>query len=106
MPHTLTARQDVRVRRDARDLRTLYYIVLAGLFLLSVGLGLLWCRNKVTSAAYEISQATARRDALRETSRRLRLDIERERSPQRIEKIASDDLGLVHPSGAQIVNIK
>lgn len=105
MPQILTV-QDVRVRRDAKDLKTLYYIVFGCFIILAVGLGFLWCRNKVTSVAYEISQAAAKRDGLHESNRRLRIELERYRNPQRIEKIASEDLGLVHPSSGQIVSIK
>jgi len=105
MAHILTA-QDVKVRREAKDWKTFYYIVFFCFVALAVGLGLLWCRNKVTSVGYELSRATVRRDGLLEANKRLRLDLERMRSPQRIEKIASAELGLVHPSGAQIVSIR
>lgn len=105
MAYSLTS-QHVKVRREAKDWKTIYYICLGCLILLVVSLGFLWCRNKVTSVGYEISRATAKRDGLLEANKRLRLEFERMSSPQRIEKIASTELGFVHPTGAQIVSIR
>ena len=105
MAYSYTA-QDVKVGRDAKDLKPLVYVCIGCVALLVVCLGLLWCKNKFTSVGYEITRTAAKRDGLLEVNKRLRLEYERMRSPQRIEKIASTELGYVYPTGSQIVSLR
>ena len=98
--------QDVKVRRDLRDLSFLYLSVLSAFVLVCVALLFLWSRMTVVNTGYEISKANTARAALLDRNKRLRLEFMKLKSPERVEKIASMDLGLVHPTGEQIVNIR
>ncbi|OGQ06452.1 MAG: cell division protein FtsL [Deltaproteobacteria bacterium RBG_19FT_COMBO_58_16] len=98
--------QDVRVRRDLRDLSFLYFSVLSAFVLVCVALVFLWSRMTVVNTGYEISKANTARAALIDRNKRLRLEFMKLKSPERVEKIASKELGLVHPTGEQIVNIR
>jgi cell division protein FtsL len=98
--------QDVKVRRDLRDLSFLYFSVLGAFILISVALLFLWSRMTVVNTGYEISKANSVRAGLIERNKRLKLEFMKLKSPERIEKIASGELGLVHPTGEQIVNIR
>lgn len=98
--------QDVSVRRDLRDLSFLYLSVLGAFILVCVALLFLWSRMAVVNAGYEISKANSVRNGLIEQNKRLKLEFMKLKSPERIEKIASGELGLVHPTGEQIVNIR
>ncbi|MFQ5735347.1 MAG: hypothetical protein ACE5GY_00615 [Thermodesulfobacteriota bacterium] len=98
--------QDVRVRRDVKDLGFLYLSVASAFVLICVALLFLWCRMTVVNTGYEISKANTARAGLIDRNKRLRLEFMKLKSPERIEKIASSELGLVHPTGGQIVNIR
>ncbi len=98
--------QGVKSRRNLRDTGFLYTAVLAVFILIAVFFFYIWCRLTFVSTGYEMSRANAERNVLLEKNRRLRLDFMRLKSPERIERIATRDLGLVHPMGSQIVRIK
>lgn len=99
--------QDVKVRRNLRDMSFIYFSILV--FVAAVGLialSFLWSRLKVYDLGYEISKANAERSALLEQNKRLRVDFISLNSPDRIEALASKELGLAHPAGEQIINVK
>lgn len=98
--------QDVRVRRNLRDMSFLWGSLAAALMFVAVLFIYLWCRLTVVDIGYEISKANSIRDGLIEQNRRLRIEYMRLKSPERIERIASKELNLVHPSNAQIISIK
>lgn len=98
--------QDVKVRRDLRDLSFLYFSVFSAFVLICVALVFLWSRMTVVNTGYEISKANSVRAGLIDQNKRLRLEFMKLKSPERIEKIASTELGLVHPTGERIINIR
>ncbi|MFQ5442144.1 MAG: hypothetical protein ACE5EB_05405 [Thermodesulfobacteriota bacterium] len=98
--------QGVKSRRNLRDTGFLYAAVLVSFVLIGFLFFYIWCRLTVVSTGYEMSRANVERNALLEKNRRLRLDFTRLKSPERIELIATRDLGLVHPTGSQIVRIR
>lgn len=98
--------QGVKSKRNLRDTGFLYTAVLAFFILIGVLFFYIWCRLTVVSTGYEMSGANAERNALLEKNRRLRLEFTRLKSPDRIERIATRKLGLVHPTGSQIVRVK
>lgn len=115
MSHTITRKfdipgvltgQDVRVRRNLRDMRFLYGALVAVLISVAVLFGYLWSRLTVVNLGYEISKANSVRSSLVEQNRRLKIDFMKLKSPERIERIASAELKLVHPKGEQIIQIK
>ncbi|MFQ5353804.1 MAG: hypothetical protein ACE5DR_02555 [Thermodesulfobacteriota bacterium] len=65
----------------------------------------IWCRLSVVEMGYEISRANMDRNALVEQNRRLKIEYMRLKSPRRIESIATEELGLVHPVEGQIIRV-
>ncbi len=104
-PGVLTA-QDVRTRRNVRDLSFLYLATLTALAMLLIAGAFLWSRLTVVNLGYEISKASTSRSALLEQNKRLKFEFMELKSPERIERIASGELSLVHPKGEQIINIR
>jgi cell division protein FtsL len=98
--------QRVRARRDLRDLRFVYVAVMVSIAALAVVFAFLWGRLAFVDAGYAISKANTARSALLEKNKRLRVEFMRLKSPERIERIAQDELALVHPTAAQTVNLR
>ncbi|MBI5237955.1 MAG: cell division protein FtsL [Deltaproteobacteria bacterium] len=104
--HSILNTQDVRVRRNLRDMGFVWGSLTAALVFLAVLSVYLWCRLTVVDIGYEISKANSIRDGLIEQNRRLKIEYMKLKSPERIERIASKELNLVHPSNGQIINIR
>lgn len=83
----------------------MFSAILASLALVGVFFIYIWCRLTVVSMGYEISEANMERNALVEQNRRLKIEFMRLSSPRRIEPIAIEELGLVHPGPGQIVRV-
>ncbi|MBI5644401.1 MAG: cell division protein FtsL [Deltaproteobacteria bacterium] len=98
--------QEVRVRRNLKDMSFLYLSILISFVLIAVASSFVWYRMSVVNLGYEISKANTLRSNLIEQNKRLRVEFMKLKSPDRIEKIASGELGLIHPAGDQILNIK
>ncbi len=98
--------QDVRVRRNLRDMRFFYTAALTSFAVVIAIFAFLWSRLTVVNTGYEISRANSVRSALSEQNKRLRIEFMKLKSPERIERIASTELDLVHPTGEQIIKIK
>lgn len=98
--------QDVRARRDLKDMSYLYSVLLTVLLCVAVILGYLWARITVVQTGYGISKANNERSALIEHNRRLKIEYAKLKSPERIEKIASAELNLQRPKAEQIVTLK
>lgn len=105
MAGVLTA-QEVRVRRNLKDMSFLYVSVLTAVAIVVIVFAFLWSRLMVVNTGYEISKANTQRASLIEQNKRLRVEFMRLKSPERIERIASTELGLINPSGEQIVSIR
>jgi len=104
-PGVLTA-QDVRMKRDVKDMSFLYFSVLVSVMAVLIVFAFMWSRLMVVNAGYEISRANSARASLMEQNKRLRLEFLRLKSPERIEKIAAGELGLMNPKSEQIVTIR
>ncbi len=98
--------QDVKLKRDLRDMRFLYTALLAAVLCVAVLFVYLWSRLMVVNIGYDISKVNLERDALVEQNRRLRLKFERLKSPDRIEAVASREFDLVHPKKEQVINLR
>lgn len=98
--------QDIRVRRNLRNMRFLCLAVAIGVILLSAIMVFLWCRMKVVNTGYEILKASAEKKALIEKNQRLRIELGRLKSPERIERAARAELGLVYPASERIVTVR
>lgn len=60
-----------------------------------------WCRVQHIKVGYQITQATEENRQLVKNQNKLKVEIARLRSPERIAKIARNQLGLVPPSEEQ-----
>ncbi len=100
------AGQRVRTRRNLRDMSFFYTALAVVVFSLAVASVFLWSRLMVVNLGYEISKANSERGSLIERNKRLNLAYVTLKSPERIERIATKELGLVYPTGAQVVRIR
>ena len=104
-PGVLTG-QDVRIRRNPRDFGFLYIAALTAFVMLLIAGAFLWSRLTVVNLGYEISKANTARSALLEQNKRLKFEFMQLKTPERIERIASSELSLVHPKGEQIIDLR
>jgi cell division protein FtsL len=64
-----------------------------------------WCRVQYTKIKYEIAEQTDRLKKLSAMQDHLKIELRRLKSPQRIGKIAREQLGMVTPSPKQTIII-
>jgi cell division protein FtsL len=64
-----------------------------------------WCRVQCVRVGYEISREADNYRKLIALQNNLKLEIARLKSPDRIERIAKDQLGLVTPAPEQMIII-
>ncbi len=110
-PIEYAIKKDVRNNPIVREIdesrqRALWRWVRIGAFLVIVGLFSAWQHFEIIRHGYSIDQMERERAELEETARRLRLEIETLRSPQRIEALATRELHLVAPSHADALIIE
>lgn len=98
--------QDVKVRRDLKDLSHLYTTIGVVLICVAVLMGYLWARVTAMQTGYQISTASSARSALIERNMRLKIELEKLKSPERIERIAVKELGLMRPGPDRIIRLK
>ncbi|MBZ0220789.1 MAG: cell division protein FtsL [Candidatus Methylomirabilis sp.] len=97
--------QDVKAKRDPRDLNFIYFAVAASLAAMLIIFGFVWSRLMVVNAGYGISKANSTRAALIEQNKRLKLEYVRLKSPERIEGIAAE-MGFENPKSGQIIVLR
>jgi cell division protein FtsL len=95
-------RKDVRnnpiVREvDARRQRELWQSLAIGSLLVVVLLFSAWQHFELIRHGYRLEQMQRERATEQEINRHLRLEIETLRAPQRIEKLATERIGMVSP---------
>ena len=78
------------------------------LFLFSIGGSLVyvWSRIQVIQAGYEISNAVKSGRSLVEENKRLRVEAASLKSHARIERIATEELGMSKPRSDQVIIIR
>jgi len=64
-----------------------------------------WCRVQTIGTGYEISKETQRHQELINFQNNLKVELARLKSPERIAKIAKNQLGLVTPTPEQMIII-
>jgi cell division protein FtsL len=65
-----------------------------------------WCRVQYVQVKYEIQEHTTRIRKLSAMQDNLKIELARLKSPQRISKIAREQLGLVTPSPKQTIILR
>jgi cell division protein FtsL len=104
-------KKDVRNNPIVRELdearqRQLWRSVVIGAVLVGVVVFSAWQRFQLIDHGYEMQRLLKDRAAEEEVNRQLRLEIQMLRSPERIERIAIEELHLVSPKRDQAIVIE
>jgi cell division protein FtsL len=110
-PFEYAIKKDVRNNPIVREVdqtrhRELWQSVAVGVVLVGVVLFWTWQHFELLRHGYEIGQVQRERAFEEENRRKLRLEYEILRSPDRLEQIATSRLHLVPPGGADAVVIE
>jgi len=98
--------QTIKIRRDLKDTGFFYGSVIVVALVALLFFAYLQMRLTVVKLGYEISSANTERAKLTEVNNRFRLDQAGLRAPERIERIAREELGLAYPVARQIKRIR
>ena len=88
---------------DARRLRDLWQSLGIGILLVLVLLFSAWQHFELLRHGYKLEQMQRERASENDINRHLRLEMETLRAPQRIEKLATERLGMVSPGAGEAV---
>lgn len=88
---------------DERRLRDLWQSLAVGVALVIVLLFSAWQHFELLRHGYKLEQMQRERAAESDVNRHLRLEMETLSAPQRIEKLATERLGMVAPRDAEAV---
>lgn len=89
--------------RKRRKRRWMLLILLSAMSLLSAFMLRVWLSSKAVELAYEIGRLAAERKMLEEENCKLELEIAELRSPERISRIAVNELKMVRSSNAEVI---
>ena len=92
-----------------RDRKRLRELLLVALLVLPLGLGLLadiWTHMRVIQTGYRLNQLERTLRELERSERRLRLEASYLASPQRVEALALERLGMVEPTPEQLLFVE
>ena len=81
-------------------------LVVALAIFTSTAVSMVWTRLRSLEYGYKISKASRERSRLLEINRRLRIEAALLKRPERISRIASEELGLEHPRPDQIRRLR
>lgn len=83
--------------------RRLTTIIAIFLWLLLSGFGYVWCRVQVVELGYQLSDIHRLHTRLLNDNKKLHLELARLKAPERVQRIAIEQLGLKQPTKDQIV---
>jgi len=86
--------------------RNISTIIVVFLWLLFSGFGYVWCRVQVVQLGYKLSDADRIHTQFLNDSKKLHLELARLKAPERVERIAIEQLGLNRPRKEQIVVLR
>ncbi|MCG6919331.1 MAG: cell division protein FtsL [Deltaproteobacteria bacterium] len=72
-------------------------------WLLLSGFGYVWCRVQVVELGYQLSDSHQLHSRLMNDNKKLHLELARLKAPERVQRIAIEQLGLKQPTKDQIV---
>ncbi len=81
-------------------------VIVVSLVLMATALIYVWSHLHFTKLNYLIAEEISIRDNLIEENKRLKIEYATLRSPQRIEAIAKNKLGMYYPEREQVIFIK
>ena len=101
-------KKDVRNNPIVREIdrsrqRELWRSVLVGVFFVTVLLFSAWLHFELIRHGYAVERMQRDRASEEEVNRRLRLEVETLKSPERIERLATEELQLVSPRREQAI---
>jgi cell division protein FtsL len=82
---------------DAQQRRDFLRTTCVAVLIVAMGLFAAWQHFKILQNGYEVQKVQQARAAEESINRKLRLEVERLRAPQRLERIALHDLHMVSP---------
>ncbi len=92
-------------KRKPRGLKSIAaYVFVLSIFVAEL-LVYTWCRVQYVKVAYQITKETATQQQLLSLRDSLKIEHARLKSPQRIAKIAREQLGLITPNTNQVVEL-
>lgn len=83
--------------------RLIFAILAIFAWLVLSGFGYVWCRVQVVHLGYLLSDVHRLHTRLLNDNKKLHLELARLKAPERVERIAIQQLGLRHPTKEQIV---
>ena len=89
-----------------RDRKRLRELALVTLLILPLGVGLLadiWIHLRVIETGYRLNELERSLRQLEQQERRLRLEASYLASPQRVERLATEELGMIEPAPEQLL---
>jgi cell division protein FtsL len=87
--------------------RNLIFVALVvALAFIGCSLFYVWSHQQIVSLGYEISQAIGEEQELLQENKKLRLELAALKAPRRIERMASQELGLVTPQKDQLIIVR
>ncbi len=95
--------KDRLASRKKRRLRGLLLVLLSAVLIFSMLLLRVRLSARGVELAYDIERLATEKKLLEEESRKLALEVARLKSPERISKIAVNDLKMVRSAGAEVV---
>ena len=94
-----------KTRRKNGDVtKTGIWIIFMAVFIAELFL-YTWCRVNCIDVGYDISRETKKQNELIALQNNLKIELASLKSPERISKIAKDQLGLNAPTKSQTINI-
>jgi len=94
-----------RTRKKRLNLtrRQVFLVVVMLFMFMGSSIGYVWSNFERTRIGYNLSELKQKELELREMNRRLRLELAFLKSPQRLETVAREELGLREPSPEDLV---
>jgi len=83
--------------------RKVFLIIFMLFIFMGSGIGYVWSNFERTQIGYDLSQLKKKEMALREINRKLRVELATLKSPQYLEAVATQKLGLTQPKPEQII---
>jgi len=103
---TRAIRQKVYIQdRDRPGIKYSTILILV-LVLMIASLAFVWSHVRLTELKYQIAKEISAKDSLLEENRKLKVEIATLKSPQRVEKLARDKLGMTYPEREQVIFLK
>ena len=91
-------------KRSDRKLIGIWFLIMA-LFIVELFF-YTWCRVQCIRVGYELADASEKHQKLLTLQKKLSIEIASLKSPERIKKIAEEQLGLTMPHPDQMINIR